>query len=96
VDIIDGHEGHRGHLPAALIGALTLLVLVFWNRLIPTKLEAIPAVLVAVFLATVVSASLALPVQLVEFASLNSAVKWIDFAALPRLLTSTSVWQSGS
>jgi MFS superfamily sulfate permease-like transporter/carbonic anhydrase len=93
VDIFDGHDGHPGHLPAALIGTLTLFVLVFWKRLIPTKFQTIPAVLVAVLLATAVSALLSLPIQRVEFDSLTSAVKWIDFAALPGLLTSAAVWQ---
>ncbi|MBI2805527.1 MAG: STAS domain-containing protein [Planctomycetes bacterium] len=95
VDIFDGngHHGHPGHLPAAIIGALTLLVLVLWKSFCPKKLQAIPAVLVAVVLATAVTALLALPIQRVEFDSLASAVKWIDFAALPGLLTSASVWQ---
>lgn len=92
-DIFDGHDGHPGHLPAALIGALTLFVLVFWKRLIPAKFKVIPAVLVAVLLATAVSALLALPIQRVEFDGLTSAVKWIDFATLPGLLTSAAVWQ---
>lgn len=93
VDIFDGHDGHSGHLPAALIGVVTLLVLVFWKRLTPTKLKAIPAVLVAVLLATVASSLLAMPIQRVAFHSLTSAVKLIDFTAIPTLLLSTSVWQ---
>ena len=90
--IFAGHDEHRGHLPAAFIGALTLLVLVLWKPLVPKRLRAIPGVLVAVVLATAVTAVLDLPIQRVEFDNLNSAVKWIDFAALPGVLTSGAVW----
>lgn len=90
--ILSGHEGHPEHVPAALVGVLTLLVLLFWKPFCPKALRAIPAVLVAVVLATAVTALLALPVARVEFDSLAAAVKWLDFTALPGLLVSQAVW----
>ncbi|MAT50208.1 MAG: hypothetical protein CMK32_03370 [Porticoccaceae bacterium] len=91
--IFIGHDGHPGHLPAALIGAATLLILVFWKRIVPNKLKAIPAVIVAIIVVTTVSAFLSLPIERVEFDSLGAAVKWVDFGSLPALLTSSSVWK---
>lgn len=92
-NILDGHDGHPGHVPAAFIGLLTLAVLLLWKRLAPKKLKAIPAVLVAVLLATAVSASLALPVQRVEFDSLLSGIKPFDFTALLGQLGDSTIWQ---
>lgn len=88
-----GHDGHPGHLPAALVGAATLLILVFWKRIVPDKLRAVPAVIVAMVFVTAVSAFLTLPIERVEFDSLGAAVKWVDFGSLPGHLTSPSVWK---
>lgn len=92
VGIFDGHDGHVGHLPAALLGLLTLSVLLFWKRLPLGKLKAVPAVLVAVLLATATATILGLTVQRVEFDSLAAAVTWLDFVSLPALLTNMTVW----
>ncbi|WP_339912147.1 SulP family inorganic anion transporter, partial [Symmachiella dynata] len=88
-----GHDGHPGHLPAALVGAATLLILVFWKGIAPKKLKAIPAVIVAMVFVTVASACLTLPIERVEFDSLGAAMQWVDFGSLPELLTSSSVWK---
>ncbi|WP_425399028.1 SulP family inorganic anion transporter [Aeoliella sp.] len=88
-----GHDGHPGHLPAALVGAATLLILVFWRRVVPIKLAAIPAVIVAITAVTAVAAYLSLPIERVEFDSLGAAVNWIDIGSLPALLASPSVWK---
>ena len=92
-DILDGHDGHPGHLPAALVGLLTLAVLLLWRPLAPKKLKAIPAVLVAVVAATLVTNLLGLPIQRVEFDSLLSGVKLFDLAAIPGLLGDSTIWQ---
>lgn len=93
VGIFDGHDGHVGHLPAALLGLLTLSVLLFWKRLPVGKLKTVPAVLVAVLLATTTASILSLSVQRVEFESLTAAVTLLDFVSLPSLLINMSVWQ---
>jgi MFS superfamily sulfate permease-like transporter/carbonic anhydrase len=92
-DILDGHDGHDGHLPAALVGLLTLAVLLLWKPLAPKKLKAIPAVLVAVMAATLVTSMFGLPIQRVEFDSLLSGVKLFDFATIPGLLADSTIWQ---
>lgn len=92
VGIFQGHEGHDGHVPAAVIGLLTLGVLLFWKRVTPRKLHAIPAVMVAVVLTTTLASLLNLPIQRVEFTSIEAGVTRLDFAALSGLLTSGAVW----
>lgn len=93
LDIFDGHHGHPEHLPAALIGMLTLGILLLWNPLRPKRLKAIPGVLVAVVTATVVTFVLRLPIQRVEFESLASGVTAFNIAALPSLFADRLVWQ---
>ena len=93
VDIFDGHPGHPGHLPAALVGLLALAVLLLWKPLAPKRLKAVPAVLVAVVVATLVTTLLGLPIQRVEFDSLLSGVKLFDLAAIPGLLADSTIWQ---
>lgn len=58
-------EGTSHHL-AALVGILTLVVLVGWERFRPRALAACPGALVAVLVATVASTGFALPVSRVE------------------------------
>ncbi len=92
-DILDGHDGHPGHFSAALVGLLTLAVLLLWKPLAPKKAKAIPAVLVAVVVATTVTNVLDLSIQRVEFDSLLSGVKLFDFTAIPGLLGDLTIWQ---
>lgn len=92
-DIFDGHPGHDGHLHAALIGLLTLSVLLLWKRLVPARLQSIPSVLAAIVIATAAATLFNLPIQRVEFDSLASGVKLIDFNSLPAMLGSATVWQ---
>ncbi|MCG8652583.1 MAG: SulP family inorganic anion transporter, partial [Pirellulales bacterium] len=56
----------KSHDWAAKIGLLTIVVLVLWNTVTPGRLKVIPAPLVAVVVATVVTALLQLPVLYVE------------------------------
>lgn len=93
VNIFTGHPGHEGHLSAALIGLLTLCVLLLWKSIVPSKLIAVPPVLAAIVIATAAATMLNLPIQRVEFDSLASGVKWISWSSLPSMLTSTIVWQ---
>lgn len=93
VDIFDGHEGHDGHTSAALIGLLTIGVLVFWKRAVPKQLQKIPAVLAAVVVASVTAMAFDLPVQRVEFSGLASGVNLLDLSSVPALLGDSTVWQ---
>ncbi len=93
LDIFDGHPGHDGHLPAALIGLLTLCVLWLWKRLVPARLHAIPSVLAAIVIATAAATLFNLPIQRVEFDSLASGVRLIDLHSLPAMLGNSTVWQ---
>lgn len=56
----------KSHDWAAKIGLLTLIALVLWNLVIPRRLKLIPAPLVAVVVATAVTAIFKLPVLSVE------------------------------
>lgn len=56
----------KNHDWAAKIGLLTIIVLILWSTLSPKKLRMVPAPLVAVVVATVVTAFLQLPVFYVE------------------------------
>ncbi|MBX9578981.1 MAG: STAS domain-containing protein, partial [Gemmataceae bacterium] len=87
----DEHAGHA-HRAAAAVGLLTLLTLLLWGPLARGRLRAIPAVLVAVGLATAVVAGLGLDVQRVAFDRLAAGVTRIDLAGLPRILLDGSVW----
>ncbi len=56
----------KNHDWAAKVGLLTIFVLVLWKLLSPTRLKLIPASLLAVIVATAVTALLKLPVLYVE------------------------------
>ncbi len=56
----------KNHDWAAKVGILTILVLLFWKVFSPSRLKLVPAPLVAVVVATVVTAWLKLPVLYVE------------------------------
>lgn len=69
-DIQVGLESVLGQLKnhdwAAKIGLLTIILLVLWQVLVPKQLKLVPAPLVAIVVATAVTASLNLPVLYVE------------------------------
>ncbi|VTU01441.1 family inorganic anion transporter : Sulphate transporter OS=Blastopirellula marina DSM 3645 GN=DSM3645_29496 PE=4 SV=1: Pro_CA: Sulfate_tra_GLY: Sulfate_transp: STAS_2 [Gemmataceae bacterium] len=88
--VADSHVGHPDHQEAAVIGLLTLAVLVLWMPLARGRLRAVPAVLVAVVLATAVTAPLGWPIQRVAFEGLSSAVR--QPAGLWELMSDGSVW----
>jgi hypothetical protein len=56
----------KNHDWAAKIGLLTILSLVLWRTFVPSRLKLIPAPLVAVVIATIVTTWLSLPVLFVE------------------------------
>lgn len=56
----------KNHDWAAKVGFLTILVLVFWQLIVPAKLKLVPAPLVAIVVATAATVILKLPVLYVE------------------------------
>ncbi|MBX9625836.1 MAG: STAS domain-containing protein, partial [Gemmataceae bacterium] len=90
--VADSHEGHPEHQEAAGIGLLTLAVLVAWPLLARGRLRAVPAVLVAVLLATAATAALGWPVQRVTFEGLAAGVRPPEPAGLWGLLADGAVW----
>lgn len=93
IDIFDGHPGHPSHQPAALIGLLTLTVLVMWTRLKVPLLHSFPAVLAAIVIATIVAGLSGLSIQRVEFQSITDGINTLDFTQLPALLATANFWQ---
>jgi MFS superfamily sulfate permease-like transporter len=74
---------NANHNVAARIGMLTIAILAFWKSLAPNRLRLVPAPLVAVIVATVVTVSLGLTIKQVELpGSLWSAVTFPSFHGL--------------
>ncbi|MFO0796078.1 MAG: SulP family inorganic anion transporter [Gemmataceae bacterium] len=90
--LTDSHDGHPEHQEAAAVGLLTLLVLVVWKVVVPTRLRVIPAVLAAVVLATGVASALNWQVQRVAFSGLSSGIRLPDVTAIPATLADGSIW----
>jgi MFS superfamily sulfate permease-like transporter len=59
-------QGEKAHTEAAFVGLLTILALVAWKPLVPKKLSFIPGPLVAIVVATAVTAGMQLPILKVE------------------------------
>jgi MFS superfamily sulfate permease-like transporter len=79
------------HDTAARVGVLTIMILAFWKKLAPSRLKLIPAPLVAVTTATLVTVVLNLPINQVPLPdTLTSAITWPSLSGL----TSWSAWQS--
>lgn len=69
-------DGNTSHQQAALIGLATIAIIIAWKNLAPRKIQVIPATLLAVLLATIVTAALHLPIKLVDVpASILSAIQ---------------------
>lgn len=81
--ITDRSGSHR----AAALGVLTVIALLTWKRIAPTRLAFLPPSLVAVALAASVATAWSLPVARIDLPDkLLDAVHWLDLASLPRLL----------
>jgi MFS superfamily sulfate permease-like transporter len=73
-----------GHQAAAIVGLLTLITLMGWNRFAPARLRWIPGALMAVLAATVFSAVNGLDVRLVQLPdSLLGATTFLFPGSLP-------------
>ncbi|NOX56033.1 MAG: SulP family inorganic anion transporter [Planctomycetes bacterium] len=87
VAIWDAAVNQDGSHRAAIIGVLTILILLLWKPLVPKHLAFVPASLVGVAVATAVVAFGNLSVARVNLPSnLLDAVQLVDLSLLPRLL----------
>lgn len=81
--VVDRDGSHR----AAVIGALTILLLMLWKPLAPRAIACAPASLVAVGIATLVTALTSLPVAKVELPeNLAGSIQFLDLSLLPQLI----------
>jgi MFS superfamily sulfate permease-like transporter len=79
------------HNHAARIGLLTIAILAFWKKLMPGRLKLVPAPLVAVIVATLVTISLGLTIKQVDLpGSVLTAISLPTFVGLD----GWSAWQS--
>jgi MFS superfamily sulfate permease-like transporter len=75
------------HQQAALVGLLTIGIIIAWKAFIPKKIQVIPAALVAVVVATAATAVLALPIRQVEVqANIFSAIQFPSLSSFAGLL----------
>jgi MFS superfamily sulfate permease-like transporter len=81
---------NQNHDTAARVGILTIVILAFWTKVVPKRLKLVPAPLVAVVVATIVTVTLNLPIKSVALPdSLLSAVTLPAFSEL----TTWSAWR---
>jgi len=74
------------HHLAAMIGAMTIIVLLLWRKFRPYRLASIPASLVAVLSATAVAEFLAVPIARIQMPdNLSAMITFLDLSALLRL-----------
>jgi MFS superfamily sulfate permease-like transporter len=79
-------SGNISHDDAARIGLLTIALILLWRPLAPKLLKVVPATLVAVVVATVVTAGLALPIKQVQIPqNLTDAIQFPTWAVLDQL-----------
>lgn len=77
----------NGAHQAAIVGVLTIVLLLFWKPCAPSRLSFLPASLVAVGFATVFVVVTGFPVARVVLPdSLLGAIQLLDFNSLPRIL----------
>jgi MFS superfamily sulfate permease-like transporter len=81
IDAVSGRM--KNHRIAASLGILTILIIIFWQKLAPKRLRLMPAPLLAILIATTIAAVMTLPVYYVELPS--------DFAKEIRLPSWTLV-----
>ncbi len=74
------------HQQAALIGLVTILSLVLWEKFKPKRLHSLPGALIAVFVATVVASSLAFPISRIALPhNLADSVNFLSLGAFSLL-----------
>lgn len=84
-------DGTAHHL-AATVGVGTILILMFWKALVPGKLKLLPAPVVAVAAAAVVTLITGWPIKLVDLPPNLAESMTVLQAASPALLLESSTW----
>lgn len=80
------------HHIAALIGVVTITVIVLWN-MAPKRWKLIPAPLVAIVVATIVASVMHLPIKHVSVPdNLFSSLKILDLSSIGQHLTDSTLW----
>jgi MFS superfamily sulfate permease-like transporter len=78
----------KNHRMAALLGVMTILVIMLWQKFAPQKLRLVPGPLIAVSLAMTIAATMVLPVLYVEVP--GNLLNEINFPT--RTLLTTAPW----
>lgn len=85
--IVDAAIQPDGSHRAAILGVVTIVVLLAWKRVVRGRLALLPPSLVAVTAATAIATIGSLPVARVDLPeTLDGAIRWLDLQTLPRLL----------
>jgi MFS superfamily sulfate permease-like transporter len=80
------------HQQAAMLGVLTIAIMILWTSFRPAKLRSIPAALIAVITASAAAIALDFPVKLVIVPdSLVASANWLPFSNLSSFLTPTFI-----
>lgn len=83
------------HEEAAVIGIITILVLLCWDRFVPKKLKSIPGSLVAIILAASITAGFNLPIKMVHLPSnLLTATHGFNWAGILSDLHTDILWNA--
>lgn len=73
-------HGHPGHRPAAMVGLITILSIVVWDRRKGKFLGWMPSVLIGIAIATILRATFALPIETVRVEA--GLVSWVDWKSV--------------
>lgn len=89
-DPVSPHHGY-----AALVGSVTILILILWPMITPRKWQLIPGALVAVLLGTVLSGLIEPNLKKIEISSnLVEKITWITWPSFWELVQKSSTWIS--
>lgn len=89
-------NSNHGHGEAAFIGALTIVVVLLWQRFAPRRLKAVPSALVGVLVAAVLTKVLDLPIGHVQVPdSLVGAARLPD-SSIFKLFLQPSIWAAAA
>lgn len=92
IGIFDDH-GHAEHLPAAMLGLVTLNVILIWKHIVPPKLAIIPGVVAGIALATAIASVGSFTVQRVDFTGLSSGINLLDVTQFEIWIRDGFVWR---
>ena len=76
------------HQLAALIGVVTIVIIVLWTKFAPAKFKWVPGALIAVAVSTIATSVLNLPIRKVDIADgFLGSITFIDISTLPQLVS---------